>query len=89
MGWLEASSNVSVAGGNTAPLHLRVSIAELAKLLDWCGRGARQGNHKSDKSTDEEQSGEESREHDSDDGESIKVEDNVFLKSLAGIYLGG
>lgn len=65
-------------GSTTSPLYLRVSIAELAKLLYRCGRAARQGDHESDKSTDDEQRGEESREHDSDGGGSIKVEDYVF-----------
>lgn len=78
-------SKVLITGGNTtSPLHLSVFIAELAKLLGRCGRAARQGDHESDESTDEEQRGEESREHDSDVGGSIKIEDNVFLKSLAG-----
>lgn len=74
-----------VAGGNTSPLHLSVSIAELTKLLGRCGLAARQGNHESDKSTDDEQGGGESREHDSDGGESIIM----FLKSLAGSTLVG
>jgi len=71
-------SNVLVTGGSSNPLHLTFSIAELAKLLGRSRRSARQGDHDSDKSADEEQKGEESIEHDGDDGGSIKIEDNVF-----------